>query len=295
MVARPSGTRAGDAVGTLHVEPVMGTAVTFDVRDGDATAGIAEAVAWLHHVDVTFSVHRADSVISRLGRGELTLDDLDEVDPDVMDVLLACERLNDDSGGAFDAFAVPAPNGTTLDPSGYVKGWALDRAAAILDAHGHIDFSINGGGDVVLRGEPSPGEPWRVGIRHPDDRDQLAMVLAARGPAAIATSATYERGAHIVDPRQGGATTELASVTVVGPDLTMVDAYATTVFVLGVEGLTWLAGHPGYESMVITHDARVISTPGFATWRDAEQAPGASAPDPTGTPRLTASRSRASR
>lgn len=252
---------------TSHVEYVMGTAVSFDLRDGAGDAGLVEAVAWLHHVDETFSVYRHDSVISRLGRGELTLDDLDTIDDDVTEVLLACEQLNDDSGGAFDAFAVPAANGTTLDPSGFVKGWALDRAASILDAHGHTDFTVNGGGDIVVRGQSAPGEPWRIGVRHPGDRDQLAMVLTAGGRAAVATSATYERGAHIVDPRTGTATTELASVTVVGPDLTWVDAYATTVFVMGTPGLAWLASHPGYDAMVITHDDRVISTPGFAAWR----------------------------
>lgn len=259
---------AGERAGFHHVELVMGTAVSFDVRDqngGRSTPdGIAEALAWLHHVDRTFSPYLADSQISRLGRAEITLDDVDD---EVAEVLLMCEALREDSGGAFDAFAVPAPNGTTLDPSGLVKGWSIERAAQILDRHGHTDFTINAGGDIAIRGESAPGSPWRVGIRHPDDRDQLAMVLAATGPAAIATSATYERGAHIVDPRTGTPTTGLASVTVVGRDLTWVDAYATTVFVMGVRGLDWLAQHRGFDAMVITHDDEVISTPGFAAWR----------------------------
>ncbi|MCB0976683.1 MAG: hypothetical protein KDB02_04420, partial [Acidimicrobiales bacterium] len=63
-----------------HVELVMGTAVSFDVRDEAGHTGVDAAVAWLHHVDATFSVHRADSLISRLGRGEITLDDIDELD-----------------------------------------------------------------------------------------------------------------------------------------------------------------------------------------------------------------------
>ena len=98
------------------------------------------------------------------------------------------------------------------------------------------------------------------------------MVLDVVGPAAVATSATYERGAHIIDPRTGQPTTELASVTVVGPDLTTVDAYATAIFVMGLPGLEWLARHPGYDAMAITHDARVHSTPGFSAWRRPEVA-----------------------
>jgi len=251
--------------GYHHVEHVMGTAVSFDVRDGTPDGGgLGEAVAWLHHVDQTFSTYITDSAISRLGRAEITLDDIDD---EVTEVLLLCERLRDDTEGAFDAFAVPAPNGTTLDPSGVVKGWSIERAARILDAHGHTDFTINAGGDIAVRGHAAPGTPWSVGIRHPDDRDQLAMVLDVVGPAAVATSATYERGAHIVDPHTGQPTAGLASVTIVGADLTFVDAYATAVFVMGLPGLDWLARHPGFDAMAITHDGRVVSTPGFAAWR----------------------------
>ena len=258
-------TTAGPT-GFHHVEHVMGTAVTFDVRDHDPDRdGIAEAVAWLHHVDQTFSTYIDDSPISRLGRAEITLDDVDD---EVADVLLQCERLRDDTDGAFDAFAVPAPNGTMLDPSGLVKGWSIERAAQILDAHGHNDFSINAGGDVAIRGHAAPGAPWTVGIRHPEHRDQLAMVLEIVGPAAVATSATYERGAHIIDPRTSQPTTELASVTVVGVDLALVDPYATAAFVMGLSGLEWLSQREGFEAMAITHDSRAVSTPGFDIWRN---------------------------
>jgi len=247
--------------GFHHVEHVMGMAVSFDVRDNvPDRGGLAAAIAWLHHVDRTFSPYLADSLISRLGRGEI---DLDDTTDEVRDILLLCERLRADTDGAFDAFAVPAPNGTTLDPSGVVKGWSVERAAGILEAHGHTDFTVNAGGDIAVRGESKPGEPWRVGIRHPDRADRLAAVLEMSGPLAVATSATYERGAHIIDPRTGAPTTDLASVTIVGPDLTAADAYATAVFVMGLDGLTWLIGHPDYEGFAITHDDRTLATPGF--------------------------------
>jgi thiamine biosynthesis lipoprotein len=255
--------------GYHHVEHVMGTAVSFDVRDDRADSGaLAEAVTWLRHVDETYSPYIDDSPISRLGRGEVTLAELNgDVADEIGDVLNICEQLRVDSGGAFDAFDVPAPNGTRLDPSGLVKGWSIERAAVILERHGHTDFTINAGGDIAVRGRAAPATPWTVGIRHPDDRDLLAMVLDVTGPAAVATSATYERGAHIFDPRIGSPTTEVASVTVVGTDLTWVDAYATIVFVMGLDGLDWITEHPGYESMIITRDDTVVSTPGFAAWR----------------------------
>lgn len=247
--------------GYLHLEEVMGTTVSIDVRDQvSGTPGCEEVIQWLHHVDATFSTYRTDSLISRLGRGELTLG---EAGDEVGDVLLQCETIREETGGAFDVFSVPAPNGTTLDPSGLVKGWSIEQAAHILERHGLANFCINAGGDIVLRGGPDPATPWRIGIRHPDDPERFAAVLDLVGSGAVATSATYERGAHIVDPRNGGAVTELASVTVVGPDLTLADAYATAVFVMGPDGLRWLDGLVGYEGFAITHDDETISTPGF--------------------------------
>ena len=93
-------------------------------------------------------------------------------------------------------------------------------AAKILEAHGATDCCINAGGDVVAHGHPAPGGPRRVGIRHPLQPDRSAAVVGACDRLAIATSATYERGQRIIDPHTGEAADELASVTIIGPDLT---------------------------------------------------------------------------
>jgi thiamine biosynthesis lipoprotein len=246
--------------GAHHVEHVMGTTFVFDIRDGADRGGVAAAVTWLQHVDATFSTYRVDSPISRLGRGEISLDDVSE---EVRSVLLLCEQLRRETNGAFDALAVPAPNGTNLDPSGVVKGWSIERAAEILERHGHTDFLVNGGGDIAVRGTAAPGRPWMIGIRHPHDPSAVVATLEASGRFAVATSGTYERGAHIVDPFTGQRTADLASVTVTGPDITFADAYATAVFVMGEVGLEWLAGRPGYAGCVITHDGDMRAT---ASW-----------------------------
>jgi thiamine biosynthesis lipoprotein len=253
------------STGRHHVEHVMGMAVSIDIRDVTATdETVEDVVAWLHHVDRTFSTYDADSTISRLGRGELSLAD---ATPEVREVLTTCERIRHVTGGAFDVFEVPAPNGTTLDPSGYVKGWSVETAAQLLEARGCANFCINAGGDIVLRGHTSGADPWRVGIRHPEEADALALVVEASGPIGIATSAIYERGPHIIDPRSGDPVFGLASVTVVGPDLGVADAYATSVFVMGREGLDWIADQPGYEAYIITNDELTRWTDGFTQYR----------------------------
>jgi FAD:protein FMN transferase len=251
--------------GLHHVEVVMGMAVSIDVRDPHVPAGaITEVVNWLHHVDATFSPYKDSSPITKFGRGEITSDELTDEIRNVLDV---CEAVRVDTGGAFDISRVPAANGTNFDPSGLVKGWSIQRAAAILESWSATDFCINAGGDIVVRGEPSPGRPWRIGIRHPDLADKLATVVVGVGPLAIATSATYERGQHIIDPRSGQPATSLASVTVVGPDLTLADAYATAVFVMGIDGVRWLAEHDGYGAFAVTPDGMAHSTTVFDQYR----------------------------
>jgi thiamine biosynthesis lipoprotein len=205
-----------------------------------------------------------EAALSDRGWLGLGLATLEEMTDEVIGVLTLCEDLYDDTAGAFDAWMVPAPNGSHLDPSGVVKGWSIERAAEILERHGARNFCINAGGDIVVRGHVSGAEPWRIGIRHPSEGDKSAAVVEAAGRLAIATSATYERGAHIIDPATGEPTADVASVTIVGPDLTFVDAYATAVFVMGLDGLTWLAErHPDHAGFVITHDGRAVSTANF--------------------------------
>ena len=232
----------------------MGIPIVIDVRDPQPV-DTEPAFAWLREVDAIFSTYREDSEISRLDRGELLLADCR---PEVDEVLSECMRLERLTGGAFSARAAGR-----LDPSGYVKGWAVAGAARLVAAE---RFCINAGGDLVARGRPAAERRWRIGIRHPEEHEQLAAVLALED-LAVATSGEYEQGAHIIDPRTGRAPTGLLSVTVVGPDLALADAYATAAFAMGADGPGWTATLGDYDAMCITTDHRVLSTPGFARHR----------------------------
>ncbi len=243
----------------------MGMAVSIDIRDEQTSFDpIDEVVDWLHHVNRVFSTHDPASPISALGRGDLTPDEASE---EIRGVLRLCEIANRRTDGCFDAFDVPAPNGTRLETSGLVKGWAIEGAATLLESHGCRNFCINAGGDLALRGRPAPGTDWRIGIRHPDDDQALALVIHGTDRLAVATSATYERGAHIHDPRTHQPTTALASATVVGPDLTWADAYATAVFVMGLDALEWVEQVPDYDLYLITHEGTTHWSDGFDRYR----------------------------
>jgi FAD:protein FMN transferase len=237
-------------VAERRVEIVMGMPVSIELRDHLPRRRLDETFDWLRRVDAMFSTYRAGSEIARLSRGVLAATNAHRC---VRDVLIRCEQLRAATGGFFDIRATGR-----LDPSGFVKGWAIDRAAELLEGAGARRFCINAGGDVLVRG----GDIWRIGIQHPRARGRLAGVVALTD-GAIATSGAYERGPHIVDPRSRKPPTGLLSVTVIGPRLGIADAYATAAFAMGTDGPEWTASLDGYDAMTILECDRVLSTPGF--------------------------------
>ena len=239
----------------------MGIPIGIDARE---PVDLEPAFEWLRQADEVFSTYREDSEISRLDRGELAVADCR---PEVDEVLRECMALERATNGFFSV----RPAGR-LDPSGFVKGWAVARAAERLTGAGAENFCIDAGGDVVARGRPSRGRRWRVGIRHPLEHEALAGVVVVED-LAVATSGEYERGAHILDPHTGRPPSGLLSVTVIGADLGTADAYATAAFAMGAGGPAWTATLTGYDAMCITEDRRVLSTPGFERYRASAPAP----------------------
>jgi thiamine biosynthesis lipoprotein len=247
------------ATGLRRVEQIMGTAISLEIAGGipaDTAATLADEVyAWMRLVDDTFSTYKTDSEVTRLHTGDLAASAACD---DLRHVLAVCADLWRETDGYFDVYATGR-----LDPSGFVKGWAVQVASDRLVAAGATDHSLNAGGDVRVRGTAPTGDPWRVGVRHPWDPAAVCFVLAGTD-FGIATSGTYERGQHVVDPRRGGPASGLRSVTVTGPDLGRADAFATAAVAMGRAGLDWLATLPdGYESAAVTDDGRFFRSEGL--------------------------------
>jgi thiamine biosynthesis lipoprotein len=248
-----------------HVEHVMGMAVSIHVRDDDTRASTLDgAIAHLRDVDARFSTYRSDSEVSRLARGSISLEDCSD---DVRAVLALADAVRLRTGGYFDVVRRGGDGEPVLDPSGIVKGWAVDGAVHLLASAGLRSFFVNAGGDVVARGADA-GPPWRIGIRHPFD-PKAVFTVACATDLCVATSGTYERGAHIVDPHTGRPPSGLASLTVVGPTLALVDAFATAAFAMGRAGVAWVADQPGFGVCAVTEDGRVLYDDEFGRVRAA--------------------------
>lgn len=234
----------------------MGMPITVAIVDETATEADLDAVAyWFDEVNLRFSTYQPESEVSRFNAGLLRPD---ELSPELAEVIRLSEETRALTGGYFD---IRRDQG--IDPSGLVKGWAIQRAAAILRERGFADFFVDAGGDVQANGRNQQGEPWRVGIRNPFDRTQIVKVLSISN-RGVATSGTAIRGAHIIDPlRNAPVETPLLSLTIVAPTIFDADRIATAAFAMGQAGLTFTTNLQGFDAYGI--DSRGISfrTPGF--------------------------------
>jgi thiamine biosynthesis lipoprotein len=251
----PAASRPGPSQAAVralhHREDVMGTVVTIDIYTADGRANaqvsgqLSRACELLHQADALFSTWHPDSPISRLRRGEM---DLKQAPAEIAEVLDRCEIARELTGGWFDPWAMPGG----IDPTGYVKGWAAQRALAAFSASSICGAIVNAAGDIASYGGMGGGTPFRIGIADPFASTSLAAVISLTG--AIATSGTHERGEHLIDPHTGQPAARVASASVTGPDLGLADALATATAVAGESGLGLAEALDGYEALIIRRD-----------------------------------------
>ena len=221
----------------------MGTAISIEVPGLKNEAVIKMAFERLREIDRRFSPYKKDSELSEYNRGGLSEQTLSA---EMKFVLHACRSAEEKTGGYFSAWY-----GDKCDPSGYVKGWAIAEAGKVLEAKGHNTYCIYVGGDILARSDGK--KVWNIGIQHPLDKQKILNKLSIINGAA-ATSGSYERGKHIINPHTKKPAGELLSITVTGPDIVMADILATAAFAMGREGIDFIGRQKGYEALAITRE-----------------------------------------
>ena len=224
MTDRVHTTAEIDVWGTIVFVEVASTKVGLD----ELNAGLAEVTEYVKVVDQEFSTYKPNSQVSKIRRGELKIEDASVQMQEVWQLCLVARDLTD---GSLDPWVVKGG----YDPSGYVKGWAADKCVQILKRHGAENIQVNAAGDLSLAGGFENGKPWSIGVRSPENRFEVVKVFEIFD-GAIATSGTYEIGAHIKDPHTGLIAIGARSATVLGPDGGLADALATALVVAGQDG-----------------------------------------------------------
>ena len=225
--------------------------ISVEIVGENASAGIDAVFEYFNTIDERFSTYKQDSEVSRVNAGTL---DRKDISAEFAEVLALAEKTKQETTGYFD---ITRPSGG-IDPSGIVKGWAIKKVAELLASKGYENFCIDAGGDIAVAGVNASGGSWSVGIRNPFSHDEIVKVLYPKGKG-VATSGSAARGNHIYDPHDPAKPVEdIASITVVGPDILEADRFATAAFAMGKGGIAFIETLPGFEAYLI--DAKGIAT-----------------------------------
>jgi thiamine biosynthesis lipoprotein len=233
---------------------VMGMPVTVVIEDASADEAAFKKIRdYFQYVDGKYSPYKPASEVSKINGGLLR----SKWSREMKTVMKLCEQTKEQTNGYFDPF-----HKGKFDPSGLVKGWAIDNAAQLLKKLDFQNFYIDAGGDVQVSGKNADGQPWSVGIRNPFKPSEIVKVVHVTNQG-VATSGTYIRGQHIYNPSDDREIKDVASLTVIGPTIYDADRFATAVFAMGKPGIRFIESLDGFEAYMITSDRQAILTSGF--------------------------------
>ncbi|HEX4774269.1 MAG TPA: FAD:protein FMN transferase [Candidatus Saccharimonadales bacterium] len=229
--------------------------ITVEIVDIEADQSDLDGVFdYFDSVDQRFSTYKKDSEISRVNRGLTESKWSDEM----KEVLELCQQTKNETDGFFDI-----RHEKQRDPSGLVKGWAIQNAAELLERQGFQNYYVDAGGDIQTKGVNTKDQPWQVGLRNPFNRDEVIKVLAVSGEA-VATSGLYIRGPHIYNPHDPkDELAAVASLTVVGPSIFDVDRFATAAYAMGPQGISFIEARPDLEAYSVGQNGLATMTSGF--------------------------------
>jgi thiamine biosynthesis lipoprotein len=223
-----------------RVEQIMGLPISIDIPDCDDETVFEAAFGRLKEIDERFSTYKPDSEVSKFAAGKIAETEISE---ELSEAIKACKQAEAKTGGYFSAWAAGA-----FDPSGYVKGWAIAEAGQVIEKHGFKTYCIGAGGDIMARS--GSDKVWSIGIQDPRDKTKILNKLSISN-GAVCTSGNYERGTHIINPKNKQPSEGLLSVTVTGPDIIRADILATAVFASGKNNPEFLDEFPEYSTLIV--------------------------------------------
>ena len=240
-----------------RTELIMGMPIKITTVDKVSQAKLDSIFAYFRTVDEQYSPYKPTSEVSRINAGLPE----SQWSAEMRDIMRRCEITKKQTHGYFD----PIRPGGTLDPSGLVKGWAVQNAADRFQRLGVADFSIDAGGDIAVSGDSPSGHEWRIGIRNPFERSEVIKVIGLRNQG-VATSGTAIRGQHIYDPLHHTQLESIVSLTVIGPNVYDADRFATAGFSMGKKGISFIEDLEGFEGYMIDQKGIATMTNGFAEY-----------------------------
>ncbi len=237
---------------------IMGMLAVVNIVDKGATdEDINEVFSYFHYIDNKFSTYKENSEVSQINRRELKKS---QYSSEMKKILFLSEKTKKETNGYFDIHI----NGI-LDPSGIVKGYAIFEVAKILKNKGFQNFYVEIAGDIQVFGKNEKKENWKIGIQNPFNLKEIIKIVSLNDKG-VATSGTYIRGSHIINPKEKKTANEIAGITVIGPNVYEADRFATAAFAMGKKGIEFIEGLKGFEGYLIQNDKKAVYTSGFENY-----------------------------
>jgi FAD:protein FMN transferase len=244
---------------------IMGMPIMVEIVDKASPAIFKQIFDYFKSIDDKFSTYKKTSEISLFNQGKISRNQFSQ---DMKTVFRLSEKTKQETNGFFDIFYQGH-----FDPSGLVKGWAIWNASKILKKAGLKNFYISAGGDIQTSGVNNQGQAWIIGIKSPFNQQEIIKVVNASN-LGVATSGTYIRGDHIYRPADAGSASsaynptsnlkpDLASLTVIGPNIYEADRFATACFAMDKQGIEFIEKAPGLEGYMIDTAGLATLTSGF--------------------------------
>jgi len=158
--------------------------------------------------------------------------------------------------------------GMRIGFGGIGKGYAAEKARAVMQQMGVVSGIVNASGDLTAWGHQPDGNPWTIGIVNPNAAGEIFSWLSVTD-MALATSGNYEkyviidgkRYSHTINPRTGLPVTGIKSVTILCSNAEIADAMATPVMIMGIEaGLDMINQMKDIEAVLIDDDNKVYTS-----------------------------------
>lgn len=233
---------------------IMGMPISVEIVGHADRKVFNEVFDYFRQIDSRFSTYKKDSEISQINRGLPK----NRWSREVKTVLALCDKTKQETGGYFDI-----EHDGRMDPSGLVKGWAIQNAAKLLRTRGVEDFYVDAGGDIQVSGQNAKRSNWRIGLRNPFNRDQIIKVIEVDGEG-VATSGTYIRGQHVYDPHERTQRSSgIVAISVIGPNIYEADRFATAALAMGAKGVEFIESLKDFEGYMINSDGIATMTSGF--------------------------------
>lgn len=221
--------------------------ISLSVTDKEKGEEIIESLseqllAELNRIEREYSPFKKDSLVNQFRQGDFSLLEINKEFQEIYTIVTTAKTA---TNGAFDPY-----HHQEYDPTGFVKGWAIERCfnlflKPLLEADWVDGVALNGGGDMQFASRPFTDHEWNIAIENPKQTKEILQKVSMKN-GTIASSGYSKRGHHII-----GNDSTLEQVSVFGEKLGFTDLWATALLSSDADNRSYLISHYNLSALLV--------------------------------------------